>query len=89
MKHAVETTPAIPQLAGDGRQVGLVVDVELEDVNGLGQPLRRTFSHPPHASEAAENDRGPLALGLLGNVVGDRVFRDDAGDEQALARKDH
>ena len=66
-----------------------LVHVELEHVDGLGQPLRRALGHPPAAPEARQHDRGALLLRLRGGVEGDRVLGDHAGDQQPLAVEDH
>src|SRR5437764_900167 len=52
--------------------------------------LTRTPRGPrARAAEAGEHDLGPELLRALGDVVGDRVARDDAGDEQLLAVEHH
>ena len=52
---------------------------------GAGSAAGGALGQPPRAAEGGEDDLGALALGELGGVEGDRVARQRAGDEDALA----
>jgi hypothetical protein len=89
VQRSVDPAPAVAQRLGECREILVPVDVELDHLNRLGQPLRGSLSHPLDAAEAGQQDLGPLLLRLLGGVEGDRVPGDDAGDQQALTRQNH
>ena len=83
VQDPVDLTPSLLQLRCERLQVLGPVHVEFEHIHRLGQPLGSALGHPPHASEAGEQDRRALLLGLLCDVKGDRLLRDHAGDEQS------
>jgi hypothetical protein len=85
VQDPVEASPARLELPRDRGEVGLAVDVELEDVGGLGQPLRGALGEPPRATEAGEHHLGAGQLRLARDREGDAAAGDHPGDQQALA----
>ena len=89
MDCPVETAPALLQVPAKRLEVPRAGDVELEHVRGLGQAGGGALGDPPGTAEAREDDLCALALGLIGDRVGDAVVVENAGDEDALALEDH
>ena len=85
MQHAVHAAPALAQLARQRLEVGRLVDVELQHVRRLGEPLSRPLGHAARAPERCQDDLRAGLLRLPGDLERDRLAVKDAGDEELLA----
>ena len=84
---AVEAAELLADDVGQGGQVLVVGDVELDDLGGLGQLLGDALGQRG-PRERGEDDLGALLLGQLGGVEGDGGLGQHTGDQDALAVED-
>jgi hypothetical protein len=88
VQHAVEAVDVLAQALGQGVEVLLVRDVELDDRGRLGETLGDGLGDLHRPAEGGEHDRGALLLRDLRDVERDRAVHEDAGDEELLAFED-
>ncbi|GAA2907023.1 hypothetical protein GCM10020220_115300 [Nonomuraea rubra] len=81
---AVEAVDVLADAGGEGVEVLVVLDVELQDRRRGGQALGDAL-HQAEAAEAGQDDGGALLLGQLGHRESDGGVRQDTGHEDPLA----
>jgi len=86
---AVDPPPTALELRSQRRDVGVVVDVEVEDGGLRVEPGRRALGHPLDPAEAGQHHLGALLLRPLRDREADRAPVDHPGDHQLLALEDH
>ena len=87
MQGAVQAAPLLAEALDQRAEVTRVVDVELEHLRRPGKSLGDAARQRQAVAAAGQDNLGPEPLRLLGDAVGDALARDDAGDEDALARQ--
>ncbi len=85
VQSPVDGTPPPVQLGHQRLHVGRVVDVELEHVGRARESLGDSLGQPDPPIEPGQHEVCALLLGNPGNVPGDRVIRQHAGDHQAFS----
>ena len=89
MQGAVDPSPSPAQVVGEGGQVRLAGDVELDDLGRLGKSLGDSLGDAAGPAEGREHDLGALLLGQPGDRVGDGRVGQHAGDHQSLVLQQH
>ncbi len=85
MQHPVEMVGVLAEALGEGVEVLLVGDVELDDDGRRGQAPGDRLGDLHGPPKRREDHRRALLLRQLGDVEGDRAVHEDACHEQCLA----